>query len=751
MRDILRWVVYGSVFAVPFVLLIVSGSMFFPYITGKNFAFRILVEVAFAAYILLALLDSTYRPRWSYIIPAIGGMVTVMLLAGLLGEYAPKSLWSNYERMEGWITLVHFFMYFLVLSSVLYSEKLWNWFFNTALVAAVIMSLYALGQSAGMLEISQGNNWRVDGRLGNSSYLGVYMLFQMFIAAWMFLRTKSQNLKFLYGGLFFLFGYLLFHTGTRGTALGLVGGSILTFGYLALMAEKGANIKKWALGGLLCVVLIAGGLWAARDTSFVQDNEMLKRVVGVTLSEGNIRFTIWRMALEGFKERPILGWGQENFNYVFNKYYEPSLYNAEAWYDRTHNIFMDWLIAGGVLGLLSYLTILLTALWYVIPRFWSWLARLTSWFIGGSKLPAREINQHLTVQEQALLLGLLAAYMFHNLFVFDNLASWIFYAVVLALIHYRVTRDSDPISSYRVDRVVLQKVIAPLGVLIAGVAIYFINVPGILAARDIINAYRQPPTSAQQQTLQLEALMSAQNRGSFADQEIAEQLAQLGGQAIASGRASGEQQAKIVSLVEETFNDLIDKKPGDARSHVILGSFYRMAGELDKSLEQLLLAQELSPRKQDIIDDIALIYLAGGQNEKAIEFYERAYELDKRNQSALVHLAVAHLVAGDEAKFNELIPKAELDKKGDLWFVYVNDLLTVQALNQIKRYDLLEFIFEARVANNPSDPELRINLAAAYFEGGNKEMAIAVLEQAIEDIPSFRDRGRAMIRQLRGE
>ncbi|MEX2341246.1 MAG: hypothetical protein WD605_02915, partial [Candidatus Paceibacterota bacterium] len=184
MKDILKWVMWGAVFTVPFVLLIVSESMFFPYITGKNFAFRILVEVAVAAWVLLALVDRAYRPRFSWILATIGGLVAVMFVANIFGEYAPKSFWSNFERMEGWVMLVHFFLYFVVLGSVIKTEKLWNWFFNTALVAAVIMSLYALAQVAGVVDISQGGAWRVDARLGNSTYLGVYMLFHMFIAAW---------------------------------------------------------------------------------------------------------------------------------------------------------------------------------------------------------------------------------------------------------------------------------------------------------------------------------------------------------------------------------------------------------------------------------------------------------------------------------------------------------------------------------------------------------------------------------------
>ena len=45
-----RWVVLAALFVIPFLVLYVSNSLFFPFITGKGFAFRILVEAAAAAW-----------------------------------------------------------------------------------------------------------------------------------------------------------------------------------------------------------------------------------------------------------------------------------------------------------------------------------------------------------------------------------------------------------------------------------------------------------------------------------------------------------------------------------------------------------------------------------------------------------------------------------------------------------------------------------------------------------------------------
>lgn len=732
MKDFLKWMMYGSVFAVPFVLLIVSSTMFFPYITGKNFTFRILVEVGFASWALLALIDRDYRPRWSWITMSIASLVGVMFLAAIFGEYPAKSFWSNFERMEGWVTLVHFFMYFLILGAILKTEQVWTYFLNTALVAAVIMSFYALTQIAGVVDVSQGAAWRVDARLGNSSYLGVYMLFHMFIAAWLFMKTKSANLRYLYGAIFFIFGFVLLRTGTRGATLGLVGGSVLAFSYLALMAPKRAAIKKWAAGGLVTVLLIAGGLWSLRDTAFVTESAMLNRVANITLAEGNIRFTIWAMAIEGVKERPILGWGQENFSYVFNKFYDPALYGAEPWYDRTHNIFLDWLITGGVIGLAAYLFILGTALWYAVV-FPAW-TRLRKGIIDESKF---------SVTEQALLLGLLAAYMFHNLFVFDNLASWIFYAVVLALIHNRIAKPWPGLSGLSVSEESWSKIFVPVGVVATLAAVYFINVPGILAAKDIIASYRVSTPSES-----LEHFEEALGRGSFAKQEIIEQMAQAGAQRALLSKIPDSDKQKFTTAVSAAVEELISDKAGDARVHVVAGGFYRLSGNLDRALTELKTAQELSPRKQSILEEQALILLAKGDKTGAVELYRQSYELETENLHGRVRLAAAMLYADDAEGFKGIINLETLEPDTSFWYTVATDELLFRWAYEKKRYDIVEYILKARIVLYPDDSEVRTNLAALKNEQGDEEGAIAVLRQAIVDIPSFKAEGERLIKSL---
>ena len=154
--------------------------------------------------------------------------------------------------------------------------------------------------------------------------------------------------------------FILYHTATRGAILGLIGGMIVAFVLFIIFDEKGGILRKISLYKLAVLLILIFGFFAVKNTDMIKSSPVLSRIASISINEAtSARFPVWNMALKGFKEKPILGWGQENFNYVFNKNYEPKMYNQEQWFDRAHNIFLDWLVAGGFLGLLSYLSIFL--------------------------------------------------------------------------------------------------------------------------------------------------------------------------------------------------------------------------------------------------------------------------------------------------------------------------------------------------------------------------------------------------------
>ena len=380
LEQVLRWSVIAGIFLLPFVPMIVATSMFFPYITGKNFAFRIIVECIAVAWLCLALVDARWRPKRSWILGIFALFILVMAIADAHGAYPFKSFWSNFERMDGWITIAHTFVYFVVATAVIRNEEIWRKLFQTSLVVSVGLSAYGLLQVLGVAALGQGAGSglvaRIDSTFGNPIYLAVYMLFHVFIAAMLIFQEWGQrwsvnNRLCIAGGIAFLTLYDLFTTNatgelylwwivfmtmitgvlflqrtyffvlvmildtialllteTRGTILGLVAGIVVTACALLVMGRPSRRTRQIAVGVVGVIIALAFGIFLGRDTGIVHNVGFLQRLS--TLSSHDItvaaRFINMETAWQGVKERPLLGWGQENYALVFDKYYDQRMY-----------------------------------------------------------------------------------------------------------------------------------------------------------------------------------------------------------------------------------------------------------------------------------------------------------------------------------------------------------------------------------------------------------------------------------------
>ena len=314
----LRWGALSALFVALFVPFIVAvggfwPNLFFPYITGKNFAFRILVEFALLCYVLLAMREPKYRPRASNIMWAVVAFAVWMAVATFFSVDPIKSFWSNFERMEGYVGLLHLFAWFVVAGAMLSADKLWNAFLNTSIFAASVQGGWALMQVMGYATISTQSGARADTTFGNATYLAVYLLINFFLTLYMLARTKdSRNkptLQTLYSIALVLQLFGIFFTETRGAILGLGVGIIVAALYL-LFFERGKEsriLRHIALCSLTAVVVFSGLIYAVRDTAFVKEVPALRRLASISLTEttvtSRLRY-IWPMAVQGALERP---------------------------------------------------------------------------------------------------------------------------------------------------------------------------------------------------------------------------------------------------------------------------------------------------------------------------------------------------------------------------------------------------------------------------------------------------------------
>jgi len=604
-------VVLAGFIAVPFIpFIILSQTTFFPFIVGKNFAFRVVVEIMFSAWVVLAVIDPAYRPKKSWLLGAFAAFLAIITLAGIFGENPTKSFWSNFERMEGLVTYFHLFAYFIVASTVLTVRDLWRPYLNFHLFAGVIMAIYATMQWAGLVGISQGGH-RLDGTLGNTEYLGTYALFNIFIAGFFLVRqsfttTGERSRVAIYGAIILFQTFIIYNTATRGAILGLIAGLGLTTILIAIFERNNKIVRKSAIGILFAIVIFVVGFIAMRDTAFIRESPVLSRFAAISLTEqtSKSRLMVWNMAYQGFKERPLLGWGMENFNYVFNKYYDPNMWGQEQWFDRAHNVFFDWLVAGGALALLGYLSLFACAIYCIWRR-----------------------GESFSVLEKSILTGLLGGYFFQNLFVFDNVTSLIYFGTILAYIESFGHKEQVVAKEkkLKVGEEDLTFMVSGGAVVLALVLIYTVNYKGYMQNTTLIRALSERVEEGAMHNLLLMKETIAYN--SFGTSEAREQLSSLSINAFGQSKEISPIQNEFILLTKEELAKQANELPNDARYQLFLGSYLVKTGEIDRGITYLNKALELSPAKQSMFFELAMAYSEKKDMVKTEEMLRRAFEL----------------------------------------------------------------------------------------------------------------------------
>lgn len=753
-KDILRWVTIGGLFAVPIILpFIVSGSMFFPYITGKNFTFRIIVEIIFFAWFVLAFLDARYRPKFSWMLSAFMLFVLVIGVADIFGANPFKSFWSNFERMEGYIAILHLFVYFIVAGTVLNTEKLWTAFWYSSLGTSIIIAF--IGLKPVVEAFPNIASVRIDATFGNPIYLAVYALFYTFIAFILMDRWRGNVWHRVFLGLVALIHIVtMILTQTRGTVLGFLGGAFIATVLIAIFERDRKVLRVTAIGALLAVVALVGTGFAIKDTEFGRTTPIVSRFTQIELSSGTVhaRFMNWGMAWQGAKERPLLGWGQGNYEHVFSKYFDPGMYAEEPWFDRTHNIFFDWLVAGGFLGLIAYLLIptsLLVHLWLIDPKEQERSLRKTFGLATIKNLFTKR-DHAFTATERALWTGLISAYMFHNLFVFDNIISYILFVSVLAYLHWRVTHTHRPLfQNINTSEQTVLTAVLPIVVVVALPLIWYLNYPGIQTSQALIDAIkpdRQLPNGrVVQQTPadMLEHYRRAVKWDQLGRQEAREQLAQAAVNTRRNENVDPEVQRGFEELAMVELERELERNPNSARLWLFAGSLYGGFGQLETSEQAFARAAELSPTKQSSLIQLGEIYLFREKNAEALEPLQKAFELEPEFDTARKVYAIALIRNGRDKEAVDLLN----ERYGT---VAIDDERLFNEWTRAKRFDIAIMILEKRIEENPEDMQLRVSLAAAYKETGDIPTAVRILEEAKQEKPEFAEQMDGFIKELRG-
>jgi len=303
----------------------------------------------------------------------------IYLLATIFSLDIHFSLWGDPHRNGGFVNFAFYIIFALFVFLIIHKED-WQKVLDFAIIIGIIVSVIAIFQQFGIFsKYFIPYSIRPISTIANAILLSLYLLLLTFISFSFGIKTKSWLKKVFYFFSFILFlSVSVFLVQTRGAFLGLIIGFLW---FLFAYPKKSTKLKVYTGIVLLFVVFGAYLLKSYMDSHLYLYQKMppiLSSTLDRTLSvfEGKkvteSRFSTWTVALKSLKDRPILGYGPENFMVAFDKNYDPSLPilgpaagdpTMYEWWDRAHNFLLDIPIAAGIPALIIYLLLFGVLLW----------------------------------------------------------------------------------------------------------------------------------------------------------------------------------------------------------------------------------------------------------------------------------------------------------------------------------------------------------------------------------------------------
>lgn len=723
LSNFLHWATKISLGLALFSPILMNSLFFFPFIVPKNLLFRLAVEIGFAAYLSLAVINKEYRLKLDKIVLAVFAYFGINVVAAILGINFFSSFWGNYERMSGLFHQLHLLMYFIILVGAIKKKSDWYDLFGFTIFISVLMSFIGFAQFLELpflLKSSGGS--RLAATIGNAIYLAVYLLFHFFfisfflvepekfnfkmfawcfwifdayliianffsrfyseaewgmfnflkiplisesikypifftifvllqaaiIALWFFREDKKFVRLFLSAILFFEF-FIFWQTQTRGAIIGLVAGLII-FGVIFLFLNIEKKYKK-IIGVLLGLLLLSPILiFALRNTSFVKNDSTLSRLTTISLSDitTQSRVLTWQASWKGLIENPkkfLIGYGPENYYYVFNKYFPTEIYQdngSQIWFDRAHNIIFDVAVSTGTLGLASFIVLILLSVWVLL----------------------REFKKENSISG-VLFVSLIVAYLIQNLFVFDNLNTEVllyllFGYIAFLSLNFFEKDDNESDDEENKKSVNFIPIVLILLFLCYGL---FINYKTFQANRTLIQGLIAGSGASTYQSENNDYFIKSIAQSPIGRFEAAQQFSTYAIDVSRNTNASTKEILGLSTLAIDELEKVIAQEPLNARYRLWLAMVYNALSPYIenaplKAIAHLQKTMDLSPTRPQVYFELAQSYALLGQNDKALNYYQKGVSLAPKVIDAHWYLVSFYILTGQfdlaEAEFGAM-------------------------------------------------------------------------------------------------
>jgi O-antigen ligase len=648
-ENLLKFCVYLTFF-VP--LIVMPNSFIFPFIVPKVLALRSLILIAGGLYAVLLITNwKEYKPRLTSVMIMVALFMVSFGMSTIFGVDPYHSFWDNHERMLGFFTLLHYGLYFFICTSIF---KTWGDFQKSLKVFVCAGSLVMLVAVLQFINpdflLNQGAERKI-ATLGNSIYVGGYGLFLIAASLLLYAKESDKKLKWLWMAASILaLGGGVLASGSRGAFIGVVVGVLISGCiYAAVLRKKYSWGYKILLAGFVVGIIVTGTLFHYRYSTFVERIPAVGRVLNTSWVEltTSPRSIAWSIAVEGWKERSILGWGPNNYFYLFDKYYHPQSLEygyGETWFDNAHNIILNTLAVQGVVGLVVYLGIFVAAFVSLVKAF---------------------RKQYIDVHIMSIGIGFLVGSLIQNITVFENPTSYLYTMFWLALISSLVFNHAT------VEKNTSTKKIG--WGLLGGVGVVVIF--GIVI-------FNLQPARANSMTLKiLQSLDGGHPAESFAAIEealafpsphiddirtdIARNLITIVTNKIQAQNLKPEDRDRLFVLINTILDKNIILHPLDSRNYATKAqvlqahfAFSQQAADLVEADKYMDKGLALSPRRQQYIYQATFLKYQNGKQDEAIRMLQQTLQDDPNIGESYWRLAFIYSSLKQMDKANALFEDA---------------------------------------------------------------------------------------------
>lgn len=731
---LLHWGLYASAL----MPLVIFSQFMSPFHFGKVIVFRTMVEIMVVLYLILIWQYPAYRPRFNKIHWAFLAFTLAFFLTSLTSIDVYLSWWGTLERMGGFWTFAHYFIFFVILTSVFRTRKEWLTLFNVIIGAAVLSAIYGFGQKTNIaFFIGSGNRARIFGTIGNAALFAGYQLLALFLALTLYFKeTHSNRLKLFYGVSAVLMAIAVLMTVVRGSILALAVG-LFIFTALKIWETRSQLAKRAFITLVIGGILFVGFSVLFKDSQIVKNSSFLTRLTDFSPETYTVktRLWTWRAGLTGWMESAktvLLGWGPDSYNYPFSKYFNPKFFRglgSETLFDRAHNMFIEVLVTMGLIGFIAYLSIFSTAL----QSLWKKLKQRTSdagYIVG--------------------LISLIIVYAIHNSFIFDTAANFIIFFSILGFISFLTSPPAEIPKEMRPRPLTAMKkaVVLVLGITVL-IVIYNTNIltsrANYTTTRGIIQSWAGDFSGA---VVKYKEAIAYDVAGKY---EYRHRFAQYALEYSVSHKMTPEIR-EALSVASKEVQKNIDENQLDylpylyqSRIFITLGREDSKSPYNDEALKYSFEAQKLSPTFIRTYYEIGQAYLNKKNFVEAAKYFQEAVALNPDVGLSHWYLGIVEFDSGNIQKALASIDEA-LNRGFQPSEADYNRMLNMYL--KLEDYNRIVAVYEQLIKMKPSNPQYYASMAASYAKVGRIDDAVNAAHRAAELDPSFESEARAFIKSF---